>query len=50
MRSDMDDSVSKKSSSLVFSNVRYDVGLDDDLFTTNAMKRGVRRDSISALR
>jgi outer membrane lipoprotein-sorting protein len=50
MRSDMDDLVNKKSSSLVFANVRYDVGLDDDLFTTNAMKRGVRRDNISALR
>ncbi|UXI69110.1 outer membrane lipoprotein-sorting protein [Tahibacter amnicola] len=41
MQSDMHDRVSDKKSSLVFSNVRYNVGLADKLFAQSILKTGV---------
>lgn len=50
MQADMNDLVSKKSSSLIFSNVRYDVGLQDNLFQSAILKAGIRHEQLSALR
>lgn len=42
MHSDMEDLTNQKVSSLIFSNVRYDVGLQDNLFQQSILKSGVR--------
>lgn len=50
MQSDMQDFVSKKSSSLTFSNVKYDVGLSEQLFQRDVLKTGVNDGNLPALR
>jgi outer membrane lipoprotein-sorting protein len=50
MQADMNDPISGKASSLVFSNVRYNVGLEDTLFQQSILKTGVRNEQLSALR
>lgn len=50
MQSDMHDRLSNKRSSLVFSNVRYDVGLADKLFAQSILKTGVSDADLPAVR
>lgn len=56
MQSDMEDHVTHKTSSLVFSNVRYNVALPDSLFQQSILPtgpiglNGVSRGTVSALR
>jgi outer membrane lipoprotein-sorting protein len=50
MHSDMTDHVTGKTSSLVFSNVRYSVSLPDSLFQQSVLQTGVSRGIVSALR
>ncbi|HSC79087.1 MAG TPA: outer membrane lipoprotein-sorting protein [Chitinolyticbacter sp.] len=50
MHSDMQDLVSRKQSSLVFANVRYNVGLSDNLFRQSILKTGVTSANLPALR
>jgi hypothetical protein len=50
MHSDMTDHVTGKTSSLVFSNVRYSVSLPDALFQQSVLQTGVSRGIVSALR
>lgn len=50
MQTDMQDLITKKSSSLVFSNVKYNVGLDDDMFKPTVLKTGVSLEKLSKLR
>lgn len=48
--SEMIDLLNQRSSALIFSNVRYDVGLGDSLFQQNIMKTGVNSGNLPALR
>ena len=50
MHSDMEDHVTHKTSSLVFSDVRYNVGLSDGLFQQTILQTGVTRGNLPALR
>ncbi|MBS0371966.1 MAG: outer membrane lipoprotein-sorting protein [Proteobacteria bacterium] len=50
MESHMQDLVSRKASSLIFSNVRYNVSLADKLFRQTIMKTGVGNADLPALR
>jgi hypothetical protein len=50
MQSDMQDHVSQKTSSLLFSNVRYNVSLPDSLFQQSILPIGVSRAIVSSLR
>jgi outer membrane lipoprotein-sorting protein len=43
------DLISRKSSNLVYSNVKYDIGLGDTLFNQNVLKAGVSRANIPVL-
>lgn len=47
MESNMTDHVNNRSSTLLFSNVRYNVGLDDNNFTQMALKKGVYSEPVS---
>lgn len=50
MQADIEDLIKKRSSSLIFSNVQYNVGLNDNLFNQTVMKMGVSREKIPGLR
>ncbi|MES2263793.1 MAG: outer membrane lipoprotein-sorting protein [Pseudomonadota bacterium] len=50
VHSEMQDLVNQRSSSLIFSNVRYNAGLGDAVFQQNIMKTGVNRGNLPALR
>ncbi|WP_039912639.1 outer membrane lipoprotein-sorting protein [Cellvibrio mixtus] len=48
--SEMRDLVNGRTSELIFSGVRYDVGLDDSLFQHNIMKTGVKNGNLPQVR
>ena len=48
--SEMRDLVNGRSSELIFSNVRYDIGLNDILFQHNIMKTGVKNGNLPQVR
>lgn len=48
--SEMRDLVNGRTSELIFSNVRYDVGLEDNLFQHNIMKTGVKNGNLPQVR
>ncbi len=50
MQADMTNFAQKRSSSLIFTNVQYNVGLQDHLFSQTIMKTGVSRETIPGLR
>ena len=50
MESVMVDRASRRSSTLVFSDVRYDTGLDDALFRQDILKTGIGRGNLPAIR
>jgi outer membrane lipoprotein-sorting protein len=50
MESDMRDHITHKSSTLIFSNVRYNVGLSDALFKQEVLKQGVHVGNLPRLR
>ena len=49
-QADMQDFVSQRTSSLIFNNTRYNVGLSDHLFQRNIMKTGVNSGNLPKLR
>jgi outer membrane lipoprotein-sorting protein len=48
--SEMRDLVNNRASDLIFSDVSYDVGLDDVLFQQNIMKTGVKSGNLPKIR
>jgi len=50
MDSEMRDLVNRRSSSLIFGKVRYNVGLDPSLFQTSILKMGIHHGNLPAVR